>query len=107
MTITASMVKELRARTSVGMMDCKAALTETGGDMDKAIEFLRMKGLAKAAKRADHATTAGKVAMIAGLAFAAAMKLAEVGFYVFGWTYLRRSAVSPDPGPDVAEVVES
>lgn len=62
MTITASMVKELRARTSVGMMDCKAALTETGGDMDKAIEFLRMKGLAKAAKRADHATTAGKVA---------------------------------------------
>lgn len=53
------------------------------------------------------AATAGKVAMIAGLAFAAAMKLAEVGFYVFGWTYLRRSAVSPDPGPLVAEVVES
>ena len=49
MAVTASMVKELRERTGVGMMDCKNALVETGGDMDQAIELLREKGLAKAA----------------------------------------------------------
>ena len=47
--ITAGLVSELRARTSVGMMDCKKALVECCGDIDKAVDFLREKGLAKAA----------------------------------------------------------
>ena len=50
--ITAAKVKELRERTGSGMMDCKKALAETNGDMEKAIDYLREKGLAKAAKKA-------------------------------------------------------
>ena len=52
MAITAAMVKELREMTGAGMMDCKKALTNTDGDMDAAVEFLRENGLAKAAKKA-------------------------------------------------------
>jgi len=51
MAVTAAMVKELREKTGAGMLDCKKALTETNGDMEKAIEYLREKGLAKAAKK--------------------------------------------------------
>ena len=51
MAITAGMVKELREMTGAGMMDCKKALTATEGDMDKAVEFLREKGLATAQKK--------------------------------------------------------
>ena len=61
MKITAQMVKELRAKTNAGMMDCKKALGETGGDMEKAVDFLRQKGLAVAAKRADRATSEGVI----------------------------------------------
>ena len=53
MAFTAADVKKLREMTNVGMMDCKKALTETDGDMDKAVEWLREKGLAKAAKKAE------------------------------------------------------
>jgi elongation factor Ts len=60
-TIAASDVKELRERTGAGMMDCKAALVETEGDMDKAIELLRVKGQAKAAKRGERAASEGLV----------------------------------------------
>ena len=60
-TITASAVKELRERTGAGMMDCKAALVESDGDMDKAIELLRVKGQAKAAKRGERAASEGLV----------------------------------------------
>ncbi|TYO72339.1 translation elongation factor Ts [Rossellomorea marisflavi] len=59
MAITAQMVKELREKTGAGMMDCKKALTETGGDMEKAIDFLREKGIAKAAKKADRIAAEG------------------------------------------------
>ncbi|MGG1630590.1 translation elongation factor Ts [Rossellomorea sp. NRS-1567] len=59
MAITAQMVKELREKTGAGMMDCKKALTETDGDMDKAIDFLREKGIAKAAKKADRIAAEG------------------------------------------------
>lgn len=59
--ITAALVSELRARTSVGMMDCKKALVECGGDIDKAVDFLREKGLAKAAKKADRNASQGMV----------------------------------------------
>ncbi|MDJ0803068.1 MAG: translation elongation factor Ts [Desulfobacterales bacterium] len=60
-TITAAMVKQLREKSGAGMMDCKKALTETGGDMEQAVDFLRKKGLATAAKRAGRATTEGVV----------------------------------------------
>ncbi|MBX6352319.1 MAG: translation elongation factor Ts [Thermoflavifilum sp.] len=61
MEITAAMVKELRERTGAGMMDCKKALTEAGGDMDRAIEILREKGIASAAKKAGRVTAEGLV----------------------------------------------
>jgi elongation factor Ts len=59
MAITAAMVKELREMTGAGMMDCKKALGETDGDMDKAVEFLREKGLAAAAKKAGRIAAEG------------------------------------------------
>lgn len=62
MAITAGMVKELREISGAGMMDCKKALTKTDGDMDKAIEFLRENGLAKAAKKAGRVAAEGMVA---------------------------------------------
>lgn len=59
--ITAEMVKELRERTGAGMMDCKKALVETAGDLEKAIDFLREKGLAAAAKKAGRIAAEGVV----------------------------------------------
>ena len=59
MAFTAQDVKKLREMTNVGMMDCKAALTATDGDMDKAVDWLREKGLAKAAKKADRVAAEG------------------------------------------------
>ncbi len=59
--ITAQMVKELREKTGTGIMDCKEALAENDGDMEKAIDFLRKKGLATAAKRAGRATSEGTI----------------------------------------------
>ena len=59
--ISAAMVKQLREKTGAGMMDCKSALSEVGGDMEKAIEFLRKKGLATAQKRAGRAMTEGTI----------------------------------------------
>ena len=62
MAITAAMVKELREKTGAGMMDCKKALTECEADVEKALDWLRQKGLSKAAKRADRATSEGVIA---------------------------------------------
>ncbi|MBO8137067.1 MAG: translation elongation factor Ts [Desulfotomaculum sp.] len=59
--VTAKMVKELRERTGAGMMDCKKALQETNGDIDKAVDYLREKGLSKAAKKAGRVTAEGLV----------------------------------------------
>ena len=59
--ISAAMVKQLREKTGAGMMDCKTALSAVGGDMEKAIEFLRKKGLATAQKRAGRAMTEGTI----------------------------------------------
>jgi len=61
MTITTEAVKELRARTGAGVMDCRRALEETGGNFDRAAEILRMKGLAAAAKRAGRTTSEGVI----------------------------------------------
>ncbi len=65
MAITAQMVKELRDRTGTGMMDCKNALNETGGNLEEAIKFLRTKGLAAASKKA-HRTASDGVVVVAG-----------------------------------------
>ena len=61
--ITAQMVKELRERTGAGMMDCKAALQETNGDMEQAVDLLRKKGLAKAAKKAGRIAAEGLIGL--------------------------------------------
>lgn len=61
MAISASLVKDLRDKTSAGMMDCKKALEESDGDFEKAVEWLRVKGLSKAAKKAGRAATEGLV----------------------------------------------
>ncbi|MDO5658003.1 MAG: translation elongation factor Ts [Paracoccus sp. (in: a-proteobacteria)] len=63
MAITAAMVKELRESTGAGMMDAKKALTETDGDMEAAVDWLRTKGLAKAAKKSDRVAAEGLVAV--------------------------------------------
>ena len=57
--VTAALVKQLRDQTGAGMMDCKAALTETGGDFEAAIDWLRKKGLAAAAKKAGRVASRG------------------------------------------------
>ena len=57
--ITAALVKELREKTGTGMMDCKKALTETGGDVEAAVDWLRKKGLAAAAKKAGRVAAEG------------------------------------------------
>lgn len=72
MAITAQMVKELREKTGVGMMDCKTALAETDGDMESAVDWLRTKGLAKAAKKAGRVAAEGLIA-VAGSGERAAM----------------------------------
>jgi elongation factor Ts len=64
--ITASMVKELRDQTGAGMMDCKAALTETGGNLEEAVDWLRKKGLMKAAKKAGRVAAEGLVGVAVG-----------------------------------------
>lgn len=61
MTITTQQIKELREETGAGVMDCRKALENAGGDFDKALEFLREKGMAKAAERADRETLEGVV----------------------------------------------
>ena len=60
--VTAELVKQLREKTGAGMMDCKKVLTETDGDMEKAAELLRERGIAKAAKKSDRIAAEGLVA---------------------------------------------
>ena len=64
-TITASLVKELRDKTAAGMMDCKTALTETNGDLEAAVDWLRKKGLSKAAKKSGRIAADGLIGIIA------------------------------------------
>jgi elongation factor Ts len=74
-TITASLVKELRDKTSAGMMDCKAALTETKGDMEQAVDWLRKKGLSKAAKKAGRIAAEGLIGVTASGTSGAAVEV--------------------------------
>src|SRR5580698_1691528 len=79
--ITAQMVKDLRDKTGAGMMDCKAALGETNGDMEAAIDWLRKKGISKAAKKAGRAAAEGLIGVaVAGNAGALVEVNAETDF---------------------------
>jgi len=73
--ITAALVKDLREKTGVGMMDCKKALEETKGDLEAAVDWLRAKGLSKAAKKADRAAAEGIVAIAFGVDHGAVIEL--------------------------------
>ncbi|MBN9670763.1 translation elongation factor Ts [Roseibium aggregatum] len=75
MSITAAMVKELREKSGAGMMDCKTALNESGGDMEAAVDWLRTKGLAKAAKKAGRVAAEGLVGVAAEGGKAAVIEL--------------------------------
>jgi elongation factor Ts len=75
MEITAGMVKQLRDATGVGMMDCKKALAETNGDMEAAVDWLRTRGLAKAAKKADRVAAEGLVGVATSGTTAAAVEV--------------------------------
>ena len=108
--ITAPMVKNLRETTGAGMMDCKRALEETGGDTQAAIDWLRTKGLAKAAKKADRAAAEGAVALAlkehgAGMTGALIELNAETDFVarneVFQTAARKIAAVALDVGGDV------
>src|ERR1700759_504139 len=83
--ITAALVKELREKSGVGMMDCKKALTENNGDIEASMDWLRTKGLSKAAKKADRVAAEGLVAVAlrnngAGMTGAFIELNAETGF---------------------------
>ena len=87
MAVTAQMVKELREKTGAGMMDCKKALVEVDGNMEKAVDWLRQKGIAKAAKKSGRATCAGLVTSAAsndGKHVAMASLLCETDFVARG-----------------------
>lgn len=73
--ITAALVKDLREKTGVGMMDCKKALAENNGDLEAAVDWLRAKGLSKAAKKADRAAAEGVVAIALGVDHGAVIEL--------------------------------
>jgi len=75
MSITAAMVKELREKSGAGMMDCKTALNESGGDMEAAVDWLRTKGLAKAAKKAGRVAAEGLVGVASEGSKAAVIEL--------------------------------
>ena len=79
--ITAALVKDLREKTGAGMMDCKRALTETGGEMESAIDWLRKKGLAAAAKKSGRVAAEGLVGVISAPGRAAMVEVnAETDF---------------------------
>ncbi len=109
-TITASMVKDLREKTGVGMMDCKKALNENDGNIDAAIDWLRAKGLSKAAKKSDRVAAEGLVGVIAsGKQGAAAEVNAETDFVArndqFQDMVRNITLLAPDAGGDTAKLL--
>lgn len=115
--ITAQLVKELRERTGVGMADCKNALVETNGDIEWAIEALRKKGIAKAAKRAENETKEGRVKILVepGVAYVASVSC-ETDFVARNETFsamldvfieLRKQSSSDAEALEKAEVLKA
>jgi elongation factor Ts len=106
-TISAAQVKELRETTGAGMMDCKTALTETGGDMEAAVDWLRSKGLAKAAKKAGRVAAEGLVGVSEGEGIAAVVEVnSETDFVARNETFQDMVAtiadIARDTGGDTA-----
>jgi elongation factor Ts len=107
--ITADMVKELREKTGAGMMDCKAALSETGGAMEAAVDWLRKKGLAKAAKKAGRVAADGLIGITLANAKGAVVEVnSETDFVarndLFQGLVKMIAQVALDVGPDVEKV---
>jgi elongation factor Ts len=107
--ITAALVKELREKTGAGMMDCKKALSETNGDLEAAVDWLRKKGLSKAAKKADRVAADGLVAVAAkasgaGMGAAAVEVNAETDFVARNELFQKAVAEIAELGIDNADV---
>ena len=111
MAITAQLVKELREMTGAGMMDCKKALVEVEGDLEKAVDWLRQKGMAKAAKKSGRATSEGLVTVTLsddGKTVAMASLLCETDFVARGEQFqnmaakLAKTVLDNAPGDAVA-----
>ena len=114
MAITAQLVKELREMTAAGMMDCKKALVEVEGDLEKAVDWLRQKGMAKAAKKSGRATSEGLVTVAAsadGMHIAMGSLLCETDFVARGDQFQamasRVTQVILDKAPADAEALEA
>jgi elongation factor Ts len=110
MTISASLVKELRDKTGAGMMDCKTALTETKGDVEAAIDWLRKKGLSKAAKKAGRVAAEGLVGLVAEGKSGAVIEVnSETDFVArneqFQEMVLNIAKLAADAAGDVAKVL--
>jgi elongation factor Ts len=108
--ITASMVKELRDKTQAGMMDCKTALTETGGDSEAAVDWLRKKGLSKAAKKAGRVAAEGLVGASLNAGKGVLVELnSETDFVarndLFQGLVKMIANVALDAGPDVEKIL--
>ncbi|MGI9426927.1 MAG: translation elongation factor Ts, partial [Hyphomicrobiaceae bacterium] len=112
MTITASMVKELRTSTGAGMMDCKQALTENNGEMEAAIDWLRKKGLSKAAKKSDRVAAEGLVGVMASEKIGAAVEVnSETDFVArneqFQGMVTAIAGLAPEANNDVEKLLSS
>ena len=111
--ITAAMVKELREATGAGMMECKKALTEADGDFDAAVDVLRTRGLAAAAKKAGRATNEGRVnALVEGKKGAVVQVNCETDFVALtdkfgGYVDTFTKAVIENDPADPAALLES
>jgi elongation factor Ts len=110
--VTASMVKDLRDKTGAGMMDCKAALAETNGDLEAAVDWLRKKGLAKAAKKAGRVAAEGLIGIAVGDDSGALVEVnAETDFVGRNETFkefvTRVAEIARDVGGDVEKLHET
>ncbi len=109
-TITASMVKDLRDKTGAGMMDCKQALSESNGDVDAAVDWLRAKGLSKAAKKSDRVAAEGLIGVDASATKGAIVEVnAETDFVArndqFQDMVRKITSLVADAGDDVAKMM--
>ena len=108
--VTATMVKELRDKTGAGMMDCKAALTETNGNVEEAVDWLRKKGLAKAAKKADRIAADGLIGITAAAKSGAVVEVnSETDFVArnekFQDLVRQITSLAPKAGGDLAKLL--
>src|SRR6202162_1870903 len=111
-TITAAMVKDLRESTGAGMMDCKAALTESGGEMQAAQDWLRKKGLSKAAKKAGRVAAEGLIGAVTAVTKGVVVEVnSETDFVArneqFQGLVKVVAQVALDVGGDVAKILEA